>query len=74
MEMRVYSRNRVEYTSPIKLNICLLDEITLGVPGSPWCLFIYRPVSREGCSYIRKAMKHAVCHCAQEALITEVHL
>lgn len=52
----------LKYTSPLKLNLCLLDETTLGVPGIPWCLFIYRPVSREGYNCIRKAVRHAVCH------------
>lgn len=33
--------------SPIKLNLFLLDEIILGIPGIPWCLFIYRFVTRK---------------------------
>lgn len=36
-----------KYTSLIKLNLFLRDEITLGIPGIPWCLFIYRFISRK---------------------------
>lgn len=52
----------LKYTSPIKLNLFLLDEITLDIPGIPWCLFIYSFVSREGCGYVIKATTCAICH------------
>lgn len=57
------------FTAPIKWNLCLRDKITLGVPRTPWCLFIYRSVSRECCRSSRKAMRHAVCHYAWKAVI-----
>lgn len=52
----------LKYTSPIKLNLFLLDEITLDICGIPWCLFIYSFLSREGYGYIIKATLCAICH------------
>lgn len=57
------------FTAPIKWTLCLCDKITLGVPRTPWCLFIYRSVFREYCRSSRKAMRHAVCHYAWKAVI-----
>lgn len=45
----------------------LRDKITLGVSRTPWCLFIYRSVSRECCRSSSKAVRHAVRHCAWKA-------
>lgn len=45
----------LKYTSPIKLNLFLVDEIALDIPGIPWCLFIYNFLSGEGSGYIIKA-------------------
>lgn len=70
----MYNKCRVEIPISIKLNLFLLGETTLGIPGIYWCLFIYRFVSREGCGYIVKVTRHAVCYYAQKALITEVLL
>lgn len=64
----------LKYTSPIKLNIFLVDEITLGIPGIPWCLFIYSFLSGEGCGYVIKATRCAICYYAQKALIAEALL
>lgn len=55
------------FTAPIKWNLCLRDKITLGVSRTPWCLFIYRSVSRECCRSSSKAVRHAVRHCAWKA-------